>query len=153
MNLSPGETQPASQGMGEGSRADGVAGVVGATSATDALRLARRNGYRLEVDGDDLAYEVPEDKIAYSILDALRSHKLRIVALLRDERHAVVKWIADNFRSSKVGQCALCGDGQREDDPFVVVFVGEDRAYLHASCHPPWLAEQEAEARKALGID
>ena len=35
----------------------------------------------------------------------------------------------------------------------MLVFVGEDRADLHASCHPAWVAEQEAEARVALGIE
>jgi hypothetical protein len=73
--------------------------------------------------------------------------------LLRDERRAVVSWIADNFRSSPIGQCALCGDGKRDDDPFVLVFVGEERAELHSSCHPAWVAEQEAEGCAALGID
>jgi hypothetical protein len=41
----------------------------------------------------------------------------------------------------------------RGDDPFVLVFVGKDRADLHASCHPEWVAKQEAEARVALGIE
>ncbi len=30
---------------------------------------------------------------------------------------------------------------------FVTIFVGKDRADLHTSCHPAWVAEQEAEAR------
>ena len=153
MNLSDCDAFMDGQGRGEGPRTGGVAGVSGAISATDALRLARRSGFKLGVDGDDIAFEVPDYPIAYPIIDILRQQKTEIVDLLRDERRAVVRWIADNFRSSPIGQCALCGGGKREDDPFVVVFVGEDRAYLHASCHPPWLAEQEAEARTALGID
>jgi hypothetical protein len=141
------------QGRGEGPRTGGAAGVTGAISATDALKLARRNGFKLGVDGDDIAFEVPDYPIAYPIIDILRQQKTEIVDLLRDERRAVVRWIADNFRSSPIGQCALCGDSKREDDPFVLVFVGEDRADLHASCHPAWPAEQEAEARVALGIE
>src|SRR5271165_1895287 len=46
--------------------------------------------------------------------------------VLRDERRALVRWIADNFRSSPQGVCAHCGDGSRPDDPFVILFVGED---------------------------
>ena len=138
---------------GEGLQTGGVAGAVGAISAVDALRLARRSGFKLEVDGDDLVYEVPDDRLAYSIIGVLRRHKRQIVDLLRDERRAVVRWIADNFRSSPIGQCALCGGGKREDDPFVLVFVGEARADLHAVCHPIWLAEQEAKAHFALGIE
>lgn len=148
MNLSARDsTNLAGQAAGEGRQTDGAASAV---SAEDALTLARRGGFKLEIDGDDLAYEVPDDPIAYSIIDILRQHKPEIVDLLRDERRAVVRWIAENFRSSLIGQCALCGGGKREDDPFVLLFVSEDRADLHASCHPIWLAEQEAKARAAL---
>lgn len=141
------------QERGEGPQTGGVAGAIGAVSAVDALRLARRSGFRLEVDDDDLVYEVPDDTVAAFIIGVLRRHKPQIVDLLRDERRAVVRWIAENFRSSPIGRCALCGGGKREDDPFVLVFVGQDRADFHASCHPAWIAEQEAKARVALGIE
>jgi hypothetical protein len=153
MNLSDYDAFMDGQGMGDGPRTGGVAGVSGAISAADALRLARRNGFKLGVDGDELVYEVPDYPIAYPIIDSLRQYKHEIVDLLRDERRAVVRWIADNFRSSRIGQCAQCSGGMREDDPFVLVFVGEDRADLHASCHPAWVAKQEAGARVALGIE
>jgi hypothetical protein len=136
---------------GEGPQTGGVVGASGAVSAVDALRLARRSGFRLEVDGDSLVYEGPDDPAASFTIGVLRRNKPQIVDLLRDERRAVVRWIADNFRSSPIGQCALCGGGKREDDSFVLVFVGQDRADFHASCHPTWLAEQEAKARAALG--
>ncbi len=133
----------------EGPKLDGVAA---ADSAADALRLARCIGFRLKVDGDDLTYEVPEDPAAYSIIDILRSHRGKIVELLRSERCAVVRWINDHFQSSPVGQCVLCGSDER-DDPFVAIFVGEDRADAHASCYLAWIADQEAKARFALGIE
>jgi hypothetical protein len=147
------ETLSAREGMVEGPQTGGATGAVGAISAVDALVLARRSQFKLEVDGDDLAYEVPDYPAAYCIIDLLRPHKPGIVGLLLDERRAVVRWIADNFRSSPIGQCALCVGGKREDDPFVRVFVGEDQADLHAGCHPIWLSEQEAKARCALGIE
>jgi hypothetical protein len=154
MNLSDlDETRLARDGMGESPQTGGVDGAVGATSAVDALMLARRSRFKLEVDGDDLAYEVPDHPVAYSIIDVLRRHKPEIVGLLRDERRAVVRWIADNFRSSPIGHCALCGGGKREDDPFVRVFVGEDRGDLHAGCYRAWVALRESEARAALSID
>jgi hypothetical protein len=65
----------------------------------------------------------------------------------------VLRHIADHFQSSPLGQCALCREGKREDDPFVSMFVGDDRADVHGSCHPAWIAEQEAKARVALGIE
>jgi hypothetical protein len=64
-----------------------------------------------------------------------------------DERRALVRWMADNFRSSPSGVCAHCCGGSQSDDPFVILFVGEDRADIHASCYPRWLAEQESSAR------
>lgn len=150
MNLSDYEAFVGGQGMGEGPRTGGAAGVSGAISAADALRLARRSGFKLSVAGDELVYEVPDYPIAYLIIDILRQHKPEIVDLLRDERRAVVRWIADNFRSSPPGVCAHCGGSNQSDDPFVKLFVGEDRADIHASCYPRWLAEQEWNARKAV---
>lgn len=60
----------------------------------------------------------------------------------QDERRALVRWMADNFRSSPPGFCAHCG-GSQSDDPFVILVVGEDRADIYASCYPRWLAKQE----------
>jgi hypothetical protein len=115
--------------------------------------MARRSGFKLVVDGDDIAFEVPDSPIAYPIIDILRQQKPKIVDVLRDERRAVLRWIADNFRSSPPGVCTHCGDACQRDYPFVILFVGEDRADIHASCHPVWVAKQEANARAALGID
>ncbi len=137
------ETALVEQGMGEGPQTGGAAGAAGAISAADALRLARRSGFELRFEGDELVYAAPDYPIAYSIIGILRRHKPEIVDVLRDERRAVLRWIADNFRSSPLGRCAHCGGGKREDDPFVLVFVGHDRADFHASCHPAWVAEQE----------
>ena len=63
-----------------------------------------------------------------------------------------LRWINDHFTSSPAGVCAHCGDGERADDPFVLLSVGTDRGEVHSSCHPTWLAEREAEACSALGI-
>jgi hypothetical protein len=65
----------------------------------------------------------------------------------RDEPRALVRWIADHFQSSPLGQCTHCGSDRRADDPFVTIFVGEDHAELHVGCYPAWVALQESEAR------
>jgi hypothetical protein len=67
-----------------------------------------------------------------------------------DERRALVRWMADNFRSFTPGVCAHCGGGSQSDDTFVILFVGEDRADIHPSCYPRWLAEQESSAGVAI---
>ncbi len=73
------------------------------------------------------------------------------VEAVHDERRAIVRCVNDHFRSSPPGVCTHCGRGSREDDPFVILFVGEDRADLHASCHSIWLRGEEEKARVALG--
>ena len=120
-------------------------------SALDVIRIARAAGANLMVDGSSLVLE--GESPPPQVFDMLRAHKPEILELLQAERRAVVRYIANHFQSSPPGRCAVCGDGKREDDPFVLVFVGEDRADLHASCHPAWVAQQEAEARVALGIE
>lgn len=87
-----------------------------------------------------------------SVVDALRTHKDEVLDLRHGERWAIIKWINDHFKSSPPGICGYCGGDKRDDDPFVLVFVGEDRADFHASCHPIWLAEQEEKARVGLAL-
>ena len=121
-------------------------------SVAEALKAARAVGIHVEIDGDSIVLEAEQAPPA-QILDTLRAHKPEILELLQAERRAVLRHIADHFQSSPLGQCAHCGGERRADDPFVTIFVGEDRADIHASCHPAWIAEQEANARVALGID
>jgi hypothetical protein len=121
-------------------------------SAFDVVRVARAAGATLSVDGGSLVIEA-DNRPPQEVFDDLRAHKAEILELLREERRAVVMWINDHFKSSAPGRCALCGDDSRVGDPFVAIFVGRDRADVHASCHPAWVAKQETEARVALGIE
>jgi hypothetical protein len=122
----------------------------------DALALARSHGVRVTIDGDDLALEADAPP-PLRLLAILGRGKRDIVGALRlreaEERRCIVQWVNDHFTPSPPGVCASCGDGPRPDDPFVLLFVGSDRGEVHASCHPTWLAEREAEARRALGFD
>ncbi len=121
-------------------------------SALDVVRVARAAGATLSVDGGSLVIEA-DNRPPQEVFDGLRAHKAEILELLREERRAIVMWINDRFKSSAPGRCAVCGDDSRVGDPFVAIFVGRDRADVHASCHPAWVAKQEAEARVALGIE
>jgi hypothetical protein len=122
----------------------------------DALQLARDHGVQVALDGNDLALEAdarPPEKL----LAILARGKFDIVAVLRqrraEDRRRVVEWVNDHFAASPLGVCAHCGEGPRLEEPFVLLFVGNDRGEVHASCHSAWLAEREAEARRALRID
>jgi hypothetical protein len=121
-------------------------------SAAEILRAAHNAGVRVIVDGDDLVLEAVSPP-PRSVLDALRAWKPEIVETRRSERRAVIAWINDHFKTSQLGECAYCGGAARTGDPFIALFVGGDRAEIHASCHPGWLARQEADALAALDIE
>lgn len=122
----------------------------------EALDLARSHGVevRLSTAGNGLHLEARAEPPPH-LLAILGRGKWDIVAVLRqreaEERRRITQWVADNFTSSSAGVCAHCGGGPRPNDPFVLLFVGSDRADVHSSCHSAWRAEREAEARKALG--
>jgi hypothetical protein len=122
----------------------------------EALELARRHGVNVMLDGDSLHLESDAPPPS-GLLAILGRGKWDIISVLRqrkaEERSLIARWIADNFTPSPPGVCAHCGDGLRSEDPFVLLFVGNDRGEVHASCHPAWLAEREAEARRALGLE
>jgi hypothetical protein len=121
----------------------------------EALELARRHGVNVMLDGDSLHLEADAPP-PNGLLAILGRGKWDIVAALRlreaEERRRIVQWVNDNLTSSPAGVCAHCGDGPRLEDPFVLLFVGNDRGEVHASCHSAWLAEREVEARGALGL-
>ncbi len=97
-----------------------------------------------------------KQRLRQRLLAILGRGKWDIVAALRlreaEERRRIVQWVNDHFASSPPGVCAHCGDGPRSEDPFVLLFVGNDRGEVHASCHSAWIAQQEAQARSALGL-
>jgi hypothetical protein len=129
----------------------------------EALALAQSYGVKVTVDGNDLALEAdivpPADVIA-----ALKATKPAIVGELRlrqalerqrreeVERREITRWINNHFSSSPPGRCIHCDGGPPGNDRFVLIFVGSDRADVHAACHQTWLVERQAEARKALGL-
>ena len=113
----------------------------------EALELARRHGVNVVRAGDSLhreAHAPPPN----GLLALLGRGRWDIVAALRqreaEERRRIVQWVNDHFASSPPGVCTHCSDGLRSEDPLVLLFVGNDRGEVHASCHPTWLAEREA---------
>jgi hypothetical protein len=121
----------------------------------DVLGMANSAGVTVLVEGYNLVLEHDDDPPT-NLMAMLRHFKPELVSALRmreaEQRSLITQWINNHFTSSPAGVCAHCGDGLRSEDPFVLLFVGSDRAEVHASCHPLWLAEREAEARRALGI-
>jgi hypothetical protein len=121
----------------------------------EALELARRHGVNVMLDGDSLHLEADAPP-SNGLLAILGRGKWDIVAALRlreaEERRRIVQWVNDHFAASPPGVCAHCGGGPRPDDPFVLLFVGNDRGEVHGNCHASWLEQREAQARSALGL-
>ena len=130
----------------------------------EALELARRHGVRVTLYDNSLSLEADVAPPA-GVVAALKAAKSAIVGELRlrnaldrqrreeVELRDITRWINNHFISSPPGRCIHCGGGPRANDRFVLIFVGSDRADVHASCHQTWLAERQAEARKALGLE
>ena len=123
-------------------------------SVDDVLRMAKSAGVTVLVEGYDLILEHEADPPPH-LVAMLRHYKRVLVGALRmreaEQRSLITQWINDHFTSSPAGVCAHCGGGARLEDPFVVLFVGNDRGEVHGNCHSTWLAEREAEASEALG--
>jgi hypothetical protein len=73
--------------------------------------------------------------------------------LQRDQRRALVQWIADNLRSSPLGRCAHCGSDPTPADPFVALFCDPRGIAAGVKLSVVPSALKESEARVALGID
>ena len=122
----------------------------------DVLRIAKSAGVTVLVEGCNLVLEHDDDPPAH-LVAMLRHYKPELVSALlmrqAEQRSLIVQWINNHFTSSPPGACAHCGGGERAGDKFVFMFVGNDRAEVHGSCHAAWIAEREAEARRALSMD
>ena len=122
----------------------------------DVLGMAKSAGVTVLVEGYNLVLEHDDDPPA-NLVAMLRHFKPELISALRmrqaEQRSLITQWVNDNFTSWPAGVCAHCGEGARSEDPFVLLFVGSDRGEVHSSCHPTWVAEQEAAARRALRID
>ena len=98
----------------------------------EASELARLQGVEVTLDGDDLVLKAEAaPPPALSPRDTRPRQVGHLVPALRlreaEERRRVIQRIADNFTPSPPGVCAHCGDGPRSEDPFVLLFVGNDR--------------------------
>jgi hypothetical protein len=120
--------------------------------AVAGLEAACPTGLKIVVEDHELAHGALA-LLAQSVRNDLRPHKAEVFDVFHNQRRAIVAWINDHFKGSPLGECAYCGGVARTSDPFIALFVDQNRAEIHASCHPAWLAQQETNARAALGID
>jgi hypothetical protein len=127
-----------------------------AVTGEEALELARRNGVKVHLDGDELVLEADAEPLP-GLLTILGRGKSDIVHALRqreaEERRWIVQWINANFSSSSPDFCRHCRRGLKPGDAFVRLYCGDDSGVVHQSCWQAWQAAGDAQARRALGLD
>jgi hypothetical protein len=74
-------------------------------------------------------------------------------AAVRHERERIDAWIKSRLINYPPASCLLCRKPIIAGQDWQEVSNGEARARFHRICHAEWLAEQEAAARQALGLE
>jgi hypothetical protein len=87
------------------------------------------------------------------IVDLLRASKSDVVAYIQAERSRINRWSADRLIDWPQTRCLHCRKPIIASQAWIPVSNGDVTARFHADCEPKRRAEQEALARRALGID
>ena len=74
-------------------------------------------------------------------------------AAVRYERERIDGWIRNRLIAYPLASCLLCRKPIIAGQDWQEVSNGETRARFHRTCHAEWLAEREAAARQALGLE
>lgn len=119
----------------------------------EILAEAAARGFRVGLNptGDGLIVW-PDDPPA-DLVDLLRSAKPQVVAVLQNERGRINRRIANRLIPWPSDSCLHCRRRILPGQPWIVVSNGEVTARFHEPCRAQWLTEQEALARKELGLD
>jgi hypothetical protein len=113
------------------------------SAAGVAVELGR-TGECLEFDAD--CEPAPE---IVALIDAFEADLLNFI---RMQRAMINRWIAARIIDWPLEHCLGCRNRVLVGQTFIDVTNGSARARFHTKCHPVWLAEQEALARKTIGF-
>jgi hypothetical protein len=114
-------------------------------TAAEILATSGARGFQISLNssGDD----PPPD-----LVDLVRGAKPQIVAVLQNERGRINHWIADRLIDWPPESCLHCRKPIIVGQAWIVVSNGEVTARFHEPCHAEWLEQQEAAARRVLGL-
>jgi hypothetical protein len=119
----------------------------------EILARASANGINvaLTATGDGLELlsvgDPPPDIIAI-----LKGTKTEIISELQMERRMINRWVAAHLIEWPREHCLGCRERVLVGQEWLDVTNGDERARFHTECHRVWLAEQEALARRTIGL-
>jgi hypothetical protein len=122
-------------------------------TAEQILAQAHANGVEvaLTAPGDGLELlsvgDPPADLVAL-----LTDAKTEIISRLHMERRMINHWVAAHLIEWPREHCLGCRKPVVTGQEWIDVTNGEARARFHQECHRVWVADQEALARKTIGL-
>jgi hypothetical protein len=122
-------------------------------TAAEILAEVAARGFRVTLNSTNSGLVLwPGDDPPADLVDLIRGAKPQIVVVLQAERGRINRWIASRLIDWSTS-CLHCRKPIIVGQAWLPVSNGEVRARFHQDCHSEWLAQQEAAARRALGLD
>jgi hypothetical protein len=122
-------------------------------TAEEILARSKDEGVEvaLTATGDGLELLSVGDPPA-DIVTLLKDAKTEIISRLHMERRMINHWVAAHLIEWPREHCLGCRQPVVVGQEWIDVTNGEARARFHQKCHRVWLANQEALARKTIGL-
>jgi hypothetical protein len=86
------------------------------------------------------------------IIALLKGAKTEIISDLQMERRMINHWVAAHLIEWPREHCLGCRQPVVVGQEWIDVTNGDARARFHQECHRVWLADQEALARRTIGL-
>jgi hypothetical protein len=122
-------------------------------TAEQILAQAHANGVEVVLTGPGDGLELlsagdpPPD-----IVTLLKDAKTEVISRLHMERRMINHWVAGHLIEWPRERCLGCRQPVVVGQVWIDVTNGDARARFHQKCHRVWLADQEALARKTIGL-
>jgi hypothetical protein len=118
-------------------------------SPADIVEKVKRCGVRLALNGAATGLSLSaESAPPQEIINLVRGARDVLVSHLQ-QKQAVRAWIDHNLTADNPDVCMHCRGSWLEDDESI--FLVND-GFVHKTCSAAWEAEQERQARRALGF-
>ena len=122
-------------------------------SPADIVEKARRCGVILTLNDSETGLSLSADSAPpQEIIDLIRNARDVVVRHFKQQR-AIRAWIDENLTTANPDVCLGCGGLWLADDESIyLIKCGAKDGFVHENCSTAWDAEQDRQARKALGF-